>query len=187
MLALAPCSPLFFLRKENLATQTDRNAGPHKRLPQRNEKRTGRGHCKTQGRRRAHRRATGPPPRGSEGKSQVRCRQGEKGWRGMLLGEEVSAVSAALGAAVVDAGLDEHVARKAHKVRQTRRRARPPFTRARRAVVRVRGVRLEVVKAHRARHGCGGRSASHAGKFGGEDTWSTWSADCSRFPRVASL
>ena len=34
----------------------------------------------------------------------------------MLLGEEVSAVSAALGAAVVDAGLDEHVARKAHKV-----------------------------------------------------------------------
>ena len=50
---------------------------------------------------------TGPPPRGSEGKSQVRCRQGEKGWRGMLLGEKVSAVSAALGAAVVDAGLDE--------------------------------------------------------------------------------
>ena len=88
----------------------------------------------------------------------------------MLLGEEVSAVSAALGAAVVDAGLDEHVARKAHKVRQTRRRARPPFTRARRAVVRVREVRLEVVKAHRARHGCGGRSASHAGKFGGEDS-----------------
>ena len=65
----------------------------------------------------------------------------------MLLGEEVSAVSAALGAAVVDAGLDEHVARKAHKMRQTWRRARPPFTRARRAVVRVREVRLEVVKA----------------------------------------
>ena len=63
----------------------------------------------------------------------------------MLLGEEVSAVSAALGAAVVDAGLDEHVARKAHKVRQTRRRARPSFTRAGRAVVGVREVRLEVV------------------------------------------
>ena len=31
----------FFLRKENLATQTDRNAGPHKRLPQRNEKENG--------------------------------------------------------------------------------------------------------------------------------------------------
>ena len=70
----------------------------------------------------------------------------------MLLGKEVSAVSAALGAAVVDPGLDEHIARKAHKVRQTRRRARPPFTRARRAVVRVQEVRLEVVKAHRARH-----------------------------------
>ena len=45
----------------------------------------------------------------------------------MLLGEEVSAVSAALGAAVVDAGLDEHVARKAHKMRQisvTKLRAR---------------------------------------------------------------
>ena len=64
----------------------------------------------------------------------------------MLLGKEVSAVSAALGAAVVDPGLDEHIARKAHKVRQTRRRARPPFTRARRAVVRVREVRLEVVQ-----------------------------------------
>ena len=89
----------------------------------------------------------------------------------MLLGKEVSAVSAALGAAVVDPGLDEHVARKAHKMRQTWRRARPPFTRARRAVVRVREVRLEVVKAHRARHGCGGRSASHAGKFGGDDVF----------------
>ena len=115
-------------RATRMQSQTDRNAGPHKRLPQRNEKRTGRGHCKTQGRRRAHRRATGPPPRGSEGKSQVRCRQGEKGGRGMLLGEEVSAVSAALGAAVVcrtmracwldDArvGARRRVARKAHKM-----------------------------------------------------------------------
>ena len=60
--------------------------------------------------RRAHRRAAGPPPRGSEGKSQVRYRQGEKWGRGMLLGKEVSAVSAALGAAVVDPGLDRHVA-----------------------------------------------------------------------------
>jgi hypothetical protein len=48
---------------------------------------------------------------------------GRKGGRGMLLGKEVSAVSAALGAAVVDAGLDEHVARKAdRKVRQTAKR-----------------------------------------------------------------
>ena len=112
----------------------------------------------------------GPLQGGPRAKAKCGAGRAKRGGGGMLLGEEVSAGSAALGAAVVDAGLDEHVARKAPKVRQTRRRARPPFTRARRAVVRVREVRLEVVKAHRARHGCGGRSASHAGKFGGEDS-----------------
>ena len=49
-------------------------------LPQRNEKRTGRGHCKTQSRRRAHRRSTGPPPRGSVA-NQVRCRWPEPAGR----------------------------------------------------------------------------------------------------------
>ena len=55
------------------------------------------------------------------------------------------------------------------KVRQTPgRRARPPFTRAGRAVVRVREVRLEVVKADRedrARHGRGWGASRE--KFGG--------------------
>jgi hypothetical protein len=60
---------------------------------------------------RSQRRATGPLPRGSECKKPSVVPAGRKkgGGRMLFLGKEVSAASAALGAAVVDAGLEKHV------------------------------------------------------------------------------